>query len=69
MNLPERIKQHQTIQRENPHLTPDQVELLLLGGTLQPDPAKPEPAWVEWLCWMLVPAVMLLGAFLGSVTK
>ena len=67
MNLPERIKQHQTVQRSHPHLTPDQVELLLLGGTLQPDPTKPEPVWVEWLCWLLVPAVMLLSAFLGVV--
>jgi hypothetical protein len=68
MEITQRIKQHQEVQRKYPHLTPDEVELMLINKTLQPDP-KPDPVWVDWLAWLLVPVVMLLGAFLGLVVR
>lgn len=68
MDIIQHIKKHQEVQRKYPHLTPDEVELMLINKTLQPDP-KPEPVWVDWLAWLLVPVVMLLGAFLGQVVK
>jgi hypothetical protein len=68
MNTPERIKQHQTIQRENPHLTPDQVELLLLGGTLQPEP-KPKTQDMTWADGFLMLFLAAIVIFVGILLK
>lgn len=68
MEITQRIKQHQEVQRKYPHLTPDEVELMLINKTLQPDP-NPEPVWVDWLAWLLVPVIMLLAGFIGLVLR
>lgn len=65
MDIIERIKQHQEVQRKYPHLTPDEVELMLINKTLQPDP-KPEPIWVNWV---LMPLIILLAGFIGLVLR
>lgn len=65
MDIIQHIKKHQEVQRKYPHLTPDEVELMLINKTIQPDP-KPEPVWVDWV---LMPAIMLLAGFIGLVLR
>lgn len=65
MDIIQHIKKHQEVQRKYPHLTPDEVELMLINKTLQPDP-KPEPVWVDWV---LMPVIMLLAGFIGLVLR
>jgi hypothetical protein len=38
MTTPERIKQHQQLQRKYPQLSPDDIELMIINGTLRPEP-------------------------------
>lgn len=65
MDIIQHIKKHQEVQRKYPHLTPDEVELMLINKTLQPD-SNPEPVWVDWV---LMPVIMLLAGFIGLVLR
>lgn len=47
MTTPERVKLQQDAERDNPHLTPDEVQLLILSGQLST--AKVETHDMDWM--------------------
>ena len=67
MTTPERIKQHQQLQRKYPQLTPDDIEMMIINGTLQPEP-KPKSHSMSWadgfLMLFLAAIVIVVGILL-----
>jgi hypothetical protein len=46
MTTPERVRLQQDAERDNPHLTPDEVQLLIMSGQLST--AKVETHDMDW---------------------
>jgi hypothetical protein len=68
MTTPERIKKHQQLQRKYPKLTPDDIELMIINGTLQPEP-KPKTqgmTWADGLSMLFLAAIVI---FVGILLK
>ncbi len=68
MSVVDRVKQHQDLQREYPKLTPDEVELMLINGTLQPEP-KPKSQGMTWADGFLMLFLVSLVIFVGILLK
>jgi hypothetical protein len=68
MTTPERIKQHQDLQRKYPQLSPDDIELMIINGTLQPEP-KPKSQGMTWLDGFLMLFLVALVIFVGILLK
>jgi hypothetical protein len=68
MTTPERIKQHQDLQRKYPKLTPDEVELMLINGTLRPEP-KTKSQGMTWLDGFSMLFLASLVIFVGILLK
>ncbi len=68
MTTPERIKQHQELQRKYPQLTPDEVELMIISGTLRPEP-KPKSQGMTWADGFLMLFLATLVIFVGILLK
>lgn len=68
MTTPERIKQHQELQRKYPQLTPDDIELMIINGTLQPEP-KPQSQGMSWSDGFLMIFLVSLVIFVGILLK
>jgi hypothetical protein len=68
MTTPERIKQHQQLQREYPQLTPDEVELMIISGTLQPEPKNKSQgmSWADGFLMLFLAAIVI---FVGILLK
>lgn len=66
MTTPERIKQHQVLQREYPQLTPDEVELMIINGTLQPEPKNQGMTWADGFSMLFLVAIVI---FVGILLK
>jgi len=67
MTTPERIKQHQELQRKYPKLSPDDIELMIINGTLQPEPKTKSQGmtWTDGFCMLfLVSLVIFVGILL-----
>jgi hypothetical protein len=68
MNVVDRVKQHQDLQRKYPQLTPDEVELMLINGTLRPEP-KPKSQGMTWADGFLMLFLAALVIFVGILLK
>ena len=68
MTTPERIKQHQDLQRKYPQLTPDEVELMIISGTLQPEPKTKSQGmtWADGFSMLFLVAIVI---FVGILLK
>jgi hypothetical protein len=68
MTTPERIKQHQDLQRKYPQLTPDEVELMIISGTLQPEPKTKSQGmtWADGFSMLFLAAIVI---FVGILLK
>jgi hypothetical protein len=68
MTTPERIKQHQDLQRKYPKLTPDEVELMLINGTLRPEPKTKSQGmtWLDGFSMLFLAAIVI---FVGILLK
>lgn len=60
MTTLERIKLQQDAERDNPHLTPDEVQLLILSGQLST--AKVETHDMDWLSAIAFTVIIILVA-------
>ncbi len=68
MTTPERIKQHQQLQRKYPQLTPDDIELMIINGTLRSEP-KPKNQGMTWADGFLMLFLAALVIFVGILLK
>ena len=68
MTTPERIKQHQQLQRKYPQLSPDDIELMIISGTLQPEP-KTKSQGMTWADGFLMLFLVSLVIFVGILLK
>jgi hypothetical protein len=68
MTTPERIKQHQQLQRKYPKLTPDDIELMIIGKTLQPEP-KPKSQGMTWADGFSMLFLAAIVIFVGILLK
>ncbi len=68
MTTPERIKQHQELQRKYPKLSPDDIELMIINGTLQPEP-KTKSQGMTWADGLLMLFLASLVIFVGILLK
>jgi uncharacterized alpha/beta hydrolase family protein len=66
MTTPERIKQHQQLQRKYPKLTPDDIELMIINGTLQPEPKSQGMTWADAFSMLFLAAIVI---FVGILLK
>ncbi len=68
MTTPERIKQHQELQRKYPKLSPDDIELMIINGTLRSEP-KPKSQGMTWADGFLMLFLVALVIFVGILLK
>ncbi len=68
MNVVDRVKQHQDLQRKYPQLTPDEVELMIINGTLRSEP-KPKNQGMTWADGFLMLFLVALVIFVGILLK
>jgi hypothetical protein len=68
MNVVDRIKKHQDLQRKYPQLTPDDIELMIINGTLQPEP-KPKSQGMTWADGFLMLFLAAIVIFVGILLK
>ena len=68
MNVVDRVKQHQDLQRKYPQLTPDEVELMIISGTLRPEP-KPKSQGMTWADGFSMLFLAALVIFVGILLK
>jgi hypothetical protein len=68
MTTPERIKQHQQLQRKYPKLSPDDIELMIINGTLQPE-SKPKSQGMTWADGFLMLFLAAIVIFVGILLK
>ncbi len=68
MNVVDRVKQHQELQRKYPQLTPDDIELMIISGTLQPEP-KPKSQGMTWADGFLMLFLAAIVIFVGILLK
>jgi hypothetical protein len=68
MTTPERIKQHQQLQRKYPQLSPDDIELMIISGALQPEPKTKSQGmtWADGLSMLFLAAIVI---FVGILLK
>jgi hypothetical protein len=60
MTTPERVRLQQDAERDNPHLTPDEVQLLIMSGQLST--AKVETHDMDWLSAIAFTVIIILVA-------
>jgi hypothetical protein len=68
MNVVDRVKQHQELQRKYPQLTPDDIELMIISGTFQPEP-KPKSQGMTWADGFLMLFLAAIVIFVGILLK
>jgi hypothetical protein len=68
MTTPERIKKHQDLQRKYPKLSPDDIELMIISGTLQPEP-KTKSQGMTWADGFLMLFLAAIVIFVGILLK
>jgi hypothetical protein len=68
MTTPERIKQHQDLQRKYPQLSPDDIELMIINGTLRSEP-EPKSQGMTWADGFLMLFLASLVIFVGILLK
>jgi hypothetical protein len=68
MTTPERIKQHQQLQRKYPQLTPDDIELMIINGMLRSE-LKPKSQGMTWLDGFSMLFLVSLVIFVGILLK
>ena len=68
MTTPERIKQHQDLQRKFPKLTPDDIELMIINGTLRPE-SKPKSQGMTWADAFSMLFLVAIVIFVGILLK
>jgi hypothetical protein len=68
MTTPERIKQHQELQQKYPKLSPDDIELMIISGTLrsEPKPKSQGMSWADALSMLFLAAIVI---FVGILLK
>jgi len=68
MTTPERIKQHQDLQREYPKLSPDDIELMIINGTLRSEPKTKSQGmtWADGLSMLFLASLVI---FVGILLK
>jgi hypothetical protein len=68
MNVVDRVKQHQDLQRKYPQLTPDDIELMIINGTLQPEPKTKSQGmtWADGFSMLFLAALVI---FVGILLK
>jgi hypothetical protein len=68
MTTPERIKQHQDLQRKYPKLSPDDIELMIINGTLRPE-SKPKSQGMTWADGFSMLFLAAIVIFVGILLK
>ncbi len=68
MNVVDRVKQHQDLQRKYPQLSPDDIELMIINGTLQPEP-KPKSQGMTWADGFSMLFLAAIVIFVGILLK
>jgi hypothetical protein len=68
MSVVDRVKQHQDLQRKYPQLTPDEVELMITSGALQPEP-KTKSQGMTWADGFSMLFLASLVIFVGILLK
>jgi hypothetical protein len=68
MTTPERIKQHQDLQRKYPQLSPDDIEFMIISGTLRSEP-KTKSHGMTWADGLLMLFLASLVIFVGILLK
>jgi len=68
MTTPERIKHHQELQRKYPQLTPDDIELMIINGSLQPEP-KTRIQGMSWSDGFSMLFLIAIVIFVGILLK
>ncbi len=68
MTTPERIKQHQELQRKYPQLSPDDIELMIINGMLRSEP-KPKSQGMTWADGFSMLFLAALVIFVGILLK
>lgn len=68
MTTPERIKQHQDLQRKYPQLTPDDIELMIISGMLRQEP-KPKSQGMSWADCFSMLFLVAIVIFVGILLK
>ncbi len=68
MTTPERIKQHQELQRKYPQLSPDDIELMIISGMLRSEP-KPKSQGMTWADGFLMLFLAAIVIFVGILLK
>jgi hypothetical protein len=68
MNVVDRVKQHQELQRKYPQLSPDDIELMIISGALQPEP-KTKSQGMSWADGFLMLFLAALVIFVGILLK
>ena len=68
MNVVDRVKQHQDLQRKYPQLSPDDIELMIINGMLRSEP-KPKSQGMTWADGFLMLFLVSLVIFVGILLK
>ena len=68
MNVVDRVKQHQDLQRKYPQLSPDDIELMIINGMLRSEP-KTKSHGMTWLDGFLMLFLVALVIFVGILLK
>jgi hypothetical protein len=68
MNVVDRVKQHQELQRKYPQLSPDDIELMIINGMLrsEPKPKNQGMTWADGFSMLFLAAIVI---FVGILLK
>ena len=61
MTTPERVRLQQDAERDNPHLTPDEVQLLILSGQLSTAKVESDMDWHGAVSFVIL-IIIVIGA-------
>jgi hypothetical protein len=61
MTTPERVRLQQDAERDNPHLTPDEVQLLIMSGQLSTAKVESDMDWGSAIAFVIL-IIIVIGA-------
>lgn len=64
MTTPERVRLQQEVERDNPHLTPDEVQLLILSGQLSTAKVESDMDWGGAIAFTVIAILVAVATYL-----
>jgi hypothetical protein len=64
VTTPERVKLQQDAERDNPHLTPDEVQLLILSGQLSTAKVESDMDWGGAIAFAIIAILVAVATLL-----